>query len=95
METMERDLSGQLSGIGGVLEQDFFFRGISVSEIQEGSPAQEEKSTLIAQIGEKVILYPQRMSQTQQELFQLELGEEMWQEVLERVSGNERVLIDM
>ena len=92
---MERDLSGQLSGIGGVLEQDFSSGVITVSEIQEGSPAQAEKSTLIAQIGENVILYPQRMSQTQQELFQLELGEEMWQEVLERVSGNERVLIDM
>lgn len=62
METMERDLSGQLSGIGGVLEQDFSSGVITVSEIQEGSPAQEEKSTLIAQIGEKVILYPQRMS---------------------------------
>ncbi len=62
----------------------------------EAAAAQEEQeSTLIAQVDEKIIIYPQRMSQEQQEFFQMELGEEAWQALLNQASGDEGVQVDI
>ena len=45
----------------------------------EGAAKQEaQESTLIARVGEEILLYPHRMSPGQQEFFQLELGDEVW-----------------
>ena len=63
--------------------------------MEEAAAQEEQESTLIAQVGEKVIVYPQRMSQEHQEFFQIELGDEVWQKLLERVSGNEGVQLDI
>lgn len=52
---------------------------------------QEEESTLILEVGEHMIIYPQRMSQDTQELFEIELGEELWNEILQNVSGDRGV----
>lgn len=63
--------------------------------MEEAAAQEEQESTLIAQVGEKVIVYPQRMSQEHQEFFQIELGDEVWKKLLERVSGNEGVQLDI
>lgn len=69
---------------------------ISVGLTMEEAAAKEEReSTLVAQIGEAIIIYPQRMSEEHQEFFQLELGDNVWQELLERASGDEGVLLDI
>ena len=49
---------------------------------------QEEESILIAEVGENVIIYPQRMGSYAQEIFESELGEERWNEMLQQVSGD-------
>ena len=63
--------------------------------MEEAAARAEKDNTLIAVIGEKVVLYPQRMSQEQQEFFQIELGDELWQELLEQVSGEEGIELDI
>lgn len=54
---------------------------------------QEEESKLIAEVGEQIIVYPQHMSQDTQELFEMEIGEELWNEVLQNISGDKGVQI--
>ena len=39
--------------------------------LEEAAAREENESTLIAEIGEKIIIYPQRMSQENQEFFQI------------------------
>lgn len=68
------------------------FTGLSM---EEAAAKIERTATLVAQVGEKIIIYPRQMSQEHQELFQIELGEDVWQELLERVSGNEGIEVDM
>jgi hypothetical protein len=63
--------------------------------MEKAAALEEQESILIAQMGEKIIVYPQRMSQESQEFFQIELGEEVWQELLEQVSGNEGIQLDI
>lgn len=63
--------------------------------MEEAAAQEEQRSTLIAEIGEKIIVYPHRMSQDHQDFFQIELGEELWQELLERASRNEGVQLDL
>lgn len=63
--------------------------------MEEAAAQEEQRSTLIAEIGEKIIVYPYRMSQDHQDFFQIELGEELWQELLERASRNEGVQLDL
>ena len=61
----------------------------------EKAAAQEEReSTLVAQLDEKTILYPQRMSPETQEFFQIELGDDVWQALLEQATGDEGVQLD-
>ena len=62
--------------------------------MEEASAREEQESTLIAQVDEGVTIYPLRMSQEHQEFFQMELGNDIWQELLERVSGDEGVQLD-
>lgn len=63
--------------------------------MENAAAREEQESTLIAEVGEKIILYPQRMSQDQQEFFQMELGEEVWQDLLEQACGDEGVALDI
>ncbi len=59
--------------------------------MEEAAAREERESTLIAQIDDKVMLYPRRMSEDHQEFFQIELGDNVWQELLERASDNAAV----
>ncbi len=56
---------------------------------------QEEESKLIAEVGEQIVVYPQHMSQDTQELFKIEIGEELWDEILQNVSGDKGVQINI
>ena len=56
---------------------------------------QEEESKLIAEVGEQIVVYPQHMSQDTQELFKIEIGEELWNEILQNVSGDKGVQFDI
>lgn len=64
------------------------FDGMIGLTLEEAAKREEEESTLIAEAGEQIKLYPQRMSPENQEFFQIELGDDVWRELLERVSGN-------
>ena len=59
--------------------------------IEEAAAKAEQEYTLVAQIDDTVVLYPQRMCDYVSEFFQDELGEDVWREVLEQVSGDEGV----
>ena len=56
---------------------------------------QEEESKLIAEVGEQIVVYPQNMSPDTQELFAMEIGEELWNEVLQNVDGDKGVQINI
>ena len=56
---------------------------------------QEEESKLIAEVGEQIVVYPQHMSQDTQELFKIEIGEELWDEILQNISGDKGVQINI
>ena len=71
------------------------YDGLIGLTLEEAAAREENESTLIAEIGEKIIIYPQRMSQENQEFFQIELGDEAWQELLEQVSGDEGIQLDI
>ncbi len=62
---------------------------------EEMAKLQESESTLIAEVGEEVIIYPRRMSPDIQELIEMELGEELWKEALEDVNGDEGVQVNI
>ena len=62
---------------------------------EEMAKLQENESTLIAEVGEEVIIYPRRMSSETQELIEMELGEEIWKEALENVNGDEGVQVNI
>ncbi len=62
---------------------------------EEMAKLQENESTLIAEVGEEVIIYPRRMSPDIQELIEMELGEELWKEALEDVNGDEGVQVNI
>lgn len=53
------------------------------------------ESTLIAEFGEKLLLYPQRMGESAQEIFEMELGEDTWRELVGRASGDTGVTVDL
>lgn len=55
---------------------------------------QEEESKLIVEVGEHTIIYPQRMSEDTQELFKFELGEELWNKILQDSNIDKGVQID-
>ena len=56
---------------------------------------QEEESKLIAEVGEQIVVYPQNMSPDTQEIFAMEIGEELWNEVLQNVNGDKGVQINI
>ena len=63
--------------------------------MEEAAAKEEQNSTLIAEVGEKTTIYPRRMSQDRQEFFQIILGDDVWEELLAQVSGNEGVQLDL
>lgn len=65
--------------------------------MEKAAEKEEQESTLVAQIGDKITIYPQRMSPETQEFFQIELGEEAWLELQTsgQVNGNEGVQLDI
>ena len=70
-------------------------------EISEGdslehmAEVQEEESTLVAEVGEDMVIYPQRMSSDIQELFENELGKENWNKILQQVNGDNGVKFNL
>ena len=63
--------------------------------MEEAAAREERESILIAQVGEEITIYPQRMSPENQEFFQIELGDEVWQDMLERALGSEGVKLEL
>ena len=63
--------------------------------IEDMAKLQEEESTLIAEIGEDIVVYPQRMGPDIQELFEIELGEEVWNEILQQVNGDNGIQVNL
>ena len=63
--------------------------------MEEAAAREERESILIAQVGEEITIYPQRMSPEKQEFFQIELGDEVWQDMLERALGSEGVKLEL
>ncbi len=63
--------------------------------LEEAAKQAEEEGTLIALVGEKILLYPRRMSQESQEFFQMELGDTAWEELLEAAAGSEGVEVEL
>ena len=69
---------------------------LMVGKTMEQAAAQADlECTLIARIGQEIRLYPQRMSPENQELCQMDLGEDAWQELLDRASGGEPVQVEL
>lgn len=62
--------------------------------VEDMAKVQEEENTLVAEVGENIVVYPKRMSQYVQELFEGELGEELWNKILQDVNGDEGVLVN-
>lgn len=56
---------------------------------------QEEESELVAEVGEQIVVYPQHMSSDTEDLFKIEIGEELWNEILQNVSGDRGVQINI
>ena len=55
----------------------------------------EEERKLVAEVGEQIVVYPQHMSSGTQELFEIEIGEELWNEILQNVSGDKGIEINI
>lgn len=62
--------------------------------VEDMAKVQEEENTLVAEVGENIVVYPKCMSQYVQELFEGELGEELWNKILQDVNGDEGVLVN-
>ena len=63
--------------------------------LEEAAEHEEEESILIVQTDEKITIYPQRMSPESQEFFQLDLGDDLWQGLLEQSSISEGVELEL
>ena len=88
----------------GLLEgaKEGFFDALSYeNDISEGNTLeymvklQEEESKLVAEVGEQIVIYPQRMSSDTQEIFEYEIGEELWNEILHNLSGDSGVQVNI
>lgn len=72
-----------------------------INDISEGhsledmEKLQEEESILIAEIGQNIIVYPQRMGSYAQDLFKIELGEEYWNDLLQKINGDEGIQLNI
>ncbi len=62
---------------------------------EEAAAREELESTLIACIGDKITIYPQRMSPEQQEFFQLELGDDIWNALMEQDSDGGGIELEL
>lgn len=89
---------------GGIIEEAKYGFPSALSyedDISEGDSTekmaklQERESTLILEVGENIVIYPQRMSEYSKNMFELELGEELWNEISQKVNGDEGVQIDI
>lgn len=89
---------------GGIIEEAKYGFPSALSyedDISEGdsienmAKLQERESTLILEVGENIVIYPQRMSEYSKNMFELELGEELWSEIEQKVNGDEGVQIDI
>ncbi len=60
--------------------------------MEEAAAREEQESTLIALImDDSVTIYPLRMSPEHQEFFQIELGDEVWRDLMDRASHSDGV----
>ena len=72
-----------------------------INDISEGhsledmEKLQEEESILIAEIGQNIIVYPQRMGSYAQDLFKIELGEEYWNDLLQKINADEGIQLNI
>lgn len=89
---------------GGIIEEAKYGFPSALSyedDISEGDSTedmaklQERESTLILEVGENIVIYPQRMSEYSKNMFELELGEEFWNEISQKVNGDNGVQIDI
>lgn len=55
--------------------------------MEKAAARDEKENVLIAEIGEEAVIYPNRMSEYTQEIFKLDLGEDVWNKILEQTSG--------
>lgn len=56
---------------------------------------EEKESTLIAEFGDEIVLYPSRMGEESQEIFSIELGDDAWEDLMERGAGGEGVTVEL
>lgn len=88
---------------GGVIENAKYGFPDALSyedDISEGNSLEDmvklqEESKLIAEVGEQIVIYPQRMSSYAQDLFKDEIGEESWDEMLKNIKGDEGIQINI
>lgn len=66
----------------GFLEAPLYDRNPEFAASEE-----EKESTLIAEFGDEIVLYLSRMGEYAQEIFAIDLGDEMWADLLERDTG--------
>ena len=64
------------------------------NSVEDMAKLQEKESTLVAEIGDNIVIYPQRMSQYVQEIFEAEIGEELWNKILQDANGDEGIQVD-
>lgn len=65
------------------------------NSLEDMKRIQEEESKLIAEVGQNIIVYPQRMGSYTQEIFKIELGEECWNEILQQVNGDNGIQLNI
>lgn len=63
--------------------------------LEEMVNLQEEESKLIAEIGEQIVIYPQRMGAYAQEIFEVEIGEDLWNEALQKANDDKGIQINI
>lgn len=56
---------------------------------------QEKEGILIAEIGEDVVIYPNRMGAYAKDLFKIDIGEEYWNEILEQTDGDNGINLNI
>ena len=74
-------------------DDDFQFAGNT--EFDPAVRQEKRDSVLIAEIGEEILLYPNRMSEQQREFFAMELGEDVMEDALARAVGDEGIVVDL
>ena len=63
--------------------------------LEEMVKLQEKESKLVAEVGEQIVIYPQRMNSNTQEIFEIEIGEELWNEILQNASDDRGIQINI